>query len=572
MFWDSLRLLSLKGLNTPGLFRARPTGSLIGRTSDRVQLSISSSGSSCGSNSSDSSDSACESRPDTGGIGSSRMALLCKRLYDSGQDAFKVLPSATKDVHAVAGILKLWLQSLPEAVIPPQLYEAALATQCGGCPQQEQVAALHVLLRKCEHGVLQVLYPVMELLHHYCLNQRNPGAERAALARLFGPVVLRPAGRSVIAATDDGGLGAQCVEHMIREYRTMFVVRKVAFVPPPNETTPSSSSFKPSSDEALPAGLAPLRVKPESVASVAAVHPHSPEHQAHCEAPPSSPSRDVVPDLQLQAAVSELLSISTSALFGTMLPSNCQKHQGNQQQAEEVKKGDFLYSVSPVSFLGSSPLSAGSLSDHLLSPKSFSGQPAAVGRSQAPQLSPTSVTCSWAAMSDDDDEENNDSSSPRDSAIPGPTINMGSEGASAGGAVAAGYTSQWLPHQIGQPNISSIANRAIMDARDTLISGGITKVDSLLQAPSTQILYFGPTAATERMTAAAQLAVEKTAVKRQLRRLERVFQSTTGRAPDREEKEALRPLYSRYWCLKRALAVATAADPAALSTAIMMES
>ena len=33
--------------------------------------------------------------------------LLCKRLYDSGQDALKTLPSVTCDMHAVRGIAAL---------------------------------------------------------------------------------------------------------------------------------------------------------------------------------------------------------------------------------------------------------------------------------------------------------------------------------------------------------------------------------------------------------------------------------------------------------------------------------
>ena len=64
---------------------------------------------------------------------------------------------------------------------------------------EPQVAALHGLLRRCEHRVLQVLYPLMEFLHHYCLNQANARAERQQLARIFAPLVLRSAGRSVMA-------------------------------------------------------------------------------------------------------------------------------------------------------------------------------------------------------------------------------------------------------------------------------------------------------------------------------------------------------------------------------------
>jgi RhoGAP domain len=147
----------------------------------------------------------------------------------------------------VAGILKLWVASLPEPVIPPRLYDAALRTQTAHADKDAQVVALHGLLRQCEHRVLQVLFPLMEVripwckvihatywgstapcidelhcsrkirqsynrgaehpfdipatqfLHHYCLNQARPARERHELARIFAPMLLRPAGCSVMA-------------------------------------------------------------------------------------------------------------------------------------------------------------------------------------------------------------------------------------------------------------------------------------------------------------------------------------------------------------------------------------
>lgn len=56
-----------------------------------------------------------------------------------------------------------------------------------------------------------------------------------------------------------------------------------------------------------------------------------------------------------------------------------------------------------------------------------------------------------------------------------------------------------------------------------------------------------------------------------------VPQASTGRAPGRAEKEALRPLYVRYWRLKRALAEASSSGPTAPASprpamrSIMME-
>ncbi len=55
------------------------------------------------------------------------------------------------------------MASLPESVLPPGLYSAAIASQTEHASQEARVAALHVLLRSCEHRVLQVLYPLMEV-------------------------------------------------------------------------------------------------------------------------------------------------------------------------------------------------------------------------------------------------------------------------------------------------------------------------------------------------------------------------------------------------------------------------
>lgn len=67
------------------------------------------------------------------------------------------------DAPQVAGILKLWVASLPEPVVPPAEYDTAVASQTQAGSKEAQVAAVHLLLRSCQHRVLQVLYPLMEV-------------------------------------------------------------------------------------------------------------------------------------------------------------------------------------------------------------------------------------------------------------------------------------------------------------------------------------------------------------------------------------------------------------------------
>jgi len=59
-------------------------------------------------------------------------------------------------------VLKLWFSCLPEPVVPPELYDAMLRTQRHRGPEA-RVAGIHAVLRQCEHRVLQVLYPLMEV-------------------------------------------------------------------------------------------------------------------------------------------------------------------------------------------------------------------------------------------------------------------------------------------------------------------------------------------------------------------------------------------------------------------------
>ena len=111
VFWDTLRLLSLKALTTPGLFRPHAVGRSCshskgssGSGPERTCSSDSISSLTSGDDSSDpgsSRECSTAAADDGDGQNSGRKVLLCKRLYDSGQDALKVLPSTSRDLHAV---------------------------------------------------------------------------------------------------------------------------------------------------------------------------------------------------------------------------------------------------------------------------------------------------------------------------------------------------------------------------------------------------------------------------------------------------------------------------------------
>jgi len=585
VFWDSLRLLSLRALTIPGLFRPQPTGQRRGRSA--------SSGSGGGGLTQTGSGSSDSGSSDGGGSedgGSGRKVLLCKRLYDSGQDALKVLPSTTKDVHAIAGILKLWVQSLPEAVVPPSLYEAALATQTDYPGRRaDQVAALHTLLRQCEHRVLQVLYPLMEFLHHYCLNQRQPAMERAELARLFAPLVLRPVGRSVMAPANDDGLAAQCVEHMIREYRTMFVARKRAIVPPslpacvPACGGKSNVSVTATAPPAIAAtvtepegGLAPVRpglapVRTQGDIAITA------SEQAAYDALPDSPiggsGSEPWADAQLDEAMSELLFSSTSVLFQTEVPrQHAHIHEQQQQQQQN------FFSVSPTSSPDRSPQRLHPMGEENGGDNCF--RPTIKSAADHPLASPISVSAGWGNMSEgsSDDSGCDDSTTSSDgvrccsidSALMDGDHSVTNAAAARQSAADAAQQHQ-QQQTFADAAAADAACFALVEAGAHALTrpagegtqgagtngGGGSEGCGVFQMPSVKVKYDAPLHGDAQTAVVAQLAAEKAALKRQLRQLDADFEASTGRAPGRAEKEALRPLYVRYWRLKRALALAS---------------
>lgn len=52
------------------------------------------------------------------------------------------------DVHVAANLMKIWLRSLPEPLVPFQLYQAAVDAGASNDPS----GALQVMLRRMEEG------------------------------------------------------------------------------------------------------------------------------------------------------------------------------------------------------------------------------------------------------------------------------------------------------------------------------------------------------------------------------------------------------------------------------------
>ena len=68
---------------------------------------------------------------------------------------------------------------------------------------------------------LRILLPLLELLHHYCINQRNIQLAAEYVGNKFASYLLRPA-HQASPSSQDTALAASACTAMILEYRTLF--------------------------------------------------------------------------------------------------------------------------------------------------------------------------------------------------------------------------------------------------------------------------------------------------------------------------------------------------------------
>jgi hypothetical protein len=137
-----------------------------------------------------------------------RRLLALKEAYEGGRRAARGARAAHLAPADVANLLLLWLGSLPEPPFPAEL-AAALAPPAAG--RGPALAALRAALKRAEPFVVEALFPLFELLHHWWLNQPGRGGAATALGELFQPLVFGPDGAPP-------GLAALAVA----EYRPLF--------------------------------------------------------------------------------------------------------------------------------------------------------------------------------------------------------------------------------------------------------------------------------------------------------------------------------------------------------------
>lgn len=174
---DCLRWLALRGLTTPRLFAS-------GQPADKRKL------------------------------------LALRHLYDTGRRPLRSKSCRDKEPCLIANLLLLWLGSLPEPLFPAALVPALVVSQQSDY-YEERVTSVRALLKQAEPFVVEALFPLFELLHHYWINQADRDSTLQQLGRLLAPAVFGNPREHNLPA-EDAGLLSDTVEMLISEYRPLF--------------------------------------------------------------------------------------------------------------------------------------------------------------------------------------------------------------------------------------------------------------------------------------------------------------------------------------------------------------
>jgi len=119
------------------------------------------------------------------------------------------------DPHVVAGVLKLYLASLPEPLLSFELCKSFLAASVI-TNRNRRLSTLRALLHSLEEGALSMMLVLLPLLHGVCKSSRK--ADTAAqLAAMFSPLFIRNKDARVYGIVEDVKRADSVVEEMICE-------------------------------------------------------------------------------------------------------------------------------------------------------------------------------------------------------------------------------------------------------------------------------------------------------------------------------------------------------------------
>lgn len=153
-----------------------------------------------------------------------RQLLALKEAYDAGRRALRSARVATNiEPAAAANLLLLWLGALPEPLFPAEHVPELLQSHANpNATRADRVASMRCLLKRTEPFIVEALFPLFELLHHYWINQPQRESTLATLASTFTiPVFGTPAEHGA-HSPEAAILLQEAAALLITEYRPLF--------------------------------------------------------------------------------------------------------------------------------------------------------------------------------------------------------------------------------------------------------------------------------------------------------------------------------------------------------------
>lgn len=120
------------------------------------------------------------------GVINKKKLLQLKHMYENGRRPLKGNSAAKVAACDAANLLMLWLGSLPEPLLPVE--HAAMLVDQGG--EQPSFDNIKQILLQTEPFIIEAIYPLFEMIHHYYLNQRGTEGSLQYLASLFSTPVF----------------------------------------------------------------------------------------------------------------------------------------------------------------------------------------------------------------------------------------------------------------------------------------------------------------------------------------------------------------------------------------------
>lgn len=146
-----------------------------------------------------------------------------KAEFDKGKDPLSGGLSNSDDIHAVAGLLKLYFRELPDPLISFSIYADLM--QCMKMPPGQYVDCmlqLRKLLGRLPPANRDVLRSMLVFLHKVCEHQEVNKMRVHNLAIVFGPTLLRSPQDNVGAIITDSPYQLRCVTLCIQEHAWIF--------------------------------------------------------------------------------------------------------------------------------------------------------------------------------------------------------------------------------------------------------------------------------------------------------------------------------------------------------------